>query len=285
MFFSPKPNRWYYSLSSSRVPTRETPLKTIPVSIRAHFYRRLAFTFPGICASHCVLLHPRLQPPLGQLLAAVYIYAVHWNFFATEILCKFSLEKLPGNFANIFSNFYQPEQLISEWPLTWNHEAVRLIRNHSCYAKTSFLWLQEIFPLQLMRLKCTTMCWICQLCKLRVGIVQVISLPCCRDLANQFNKAYDVQLFPQCQWLLSDVPRIKNLRNPELKMSKSDFSEKSRINLDDDEDTMRDRIRKAVTDHTGKVREQAQQTAGAADAADAMLLRGSELVATLSLVE
>ena len=59
--------------------------------------------------------------------------------------------------------------------------------------------------------------------------------------------------FPECEWLLTTVPRIRNLRHPEIKMSKSDPGEKSRINLDDNPDTISYRIRQAVTDSTGKV--------------------------------
>lgn len=75
-----------------------------------------------------------------------------------------------------------------------------------------------------------------------------------RDLAHQFNNTYKTDYFPQCDWLLTEVPRIRSLRNPDLKMSKSDPSEKSRINLDDDADTIELRIKQAVTDSIGKVR-------------------------------
>lgn len=49
------------------------------------------------------------------------------------------------------------------------------------------------------------------------------------------------------------MPKIRNLRSPDIKMSKSDQSDKSRICLDDDPDTIRTRIKQAVTDFTGEV--------------------------------
>lgn len=72
-------------------------------------------------------------------------------------------------------------------------------------------------------------------------------------MAQQFNSTYGVEYFPQCEWLLTEVPKIRSLRDPQFKMSKSDTAEKSRINLDDDEDTIRLRIKQAVTDFTGQV--------------------------------
>ena len=48
--------------------------------------------------------------------------------------------------------------------------------------------------------------------------------------------------------------RIKSLRHPEKKMSKSDSDQKSCIYLLDDPDTIRSKIKVAVTDFTSKVR-------------------------------
>lgn len=68
-----------------------------------------------------------------------------------------------------------------------------------------------------------------------------------------FNKSFGVEYFPVCEWLLTEAPRIRSLRNPQLKMSKSDTSDKSRINLDDTEEEIKAKIRVAVTDNTSRV--------------------------------
>jgi tryptophanyl-tRNA synthetase len=47
-----------------------------------------------------------------------------------------------------------------------------------------------------------------------------------------------------------DYKRLKSLRNPENKMSKSDPDPKSRIDLNDTPDVIRNKIKKAVTDAT-----------------------------------
>lgn len=47
--------------------------------------------------------------------------------------------------------------------------------------------------------------------------------------------------------------RLKSLRDPTKKMSKSDPDPKSRINLLDDPDAVVGKLKKAVTDFTSKV--------------------------------
>ena len=50
-----------------------------------------------------------------------------------------------------------------------------------------------------------------------------------------------------------EVRRVMSLRNPLQKMSKSDNQELSRINLTDSSDEIRNKVRKAVTDSTGRI--------------------------------
>ena len=50
-----------------------------------------------------------------------------------------------------------------------------------------------------------------------------------------------------------EVHRVMSLRNPLQKMSKSDNQDMTRINLSDSPDEIRNKIRKAVTDSTGRV--------------------------------
>jgi tryptophanyl-tRNA synthetase len=70
-----------------------------------------------------------------------------------------------------------------------------------------------------------------------------------RDIALKFNTDYDVDLFVPPEPLIGkEAARIMSLRDGNAKMSKSDPSEMSRVNLTDDADTVAQKIRKAKTD-------------------------------------
>ncbi len=71
-----------------------------------------------------------------------------------------------------------------------------------------------------------------------------------RDIAERFNREYDVpDFFPQPEPLIQGPgARIMSLKDGTKKMSKSDPSDLSRINLTDDADTMARKIKKAKTD-------------------------------------
>lgn len=72
-----------------------------------------------------------------------------------------------------------------------------------------------------------------------------------RDIANVFNNYYKVSYFTLPEALTSkDSARIMSLRDGLKKMSKSDISDYSRINLDDDNDAIVEKIKKAKTDST-----------------------------------
>ena len=82
-----------------------------------------------------------------------------------------------------------------------------------------------------------------------VGEDQKQHLELARDIATKFNTDFDVDLFPLPEPLISEAaPRIMSLRDGGAKMSKSDPSDMSRINLIDDNDTIAAKIRKAKTD-------------------------------------
>jgi tryptophanyl-tRNA synthetase len=82
-----------------------------------------------------------------------------------------------------------------------------------------------------------------------VGEDQKQHLELARDIATKFNTDFDVDLFPLPEPLISKAaPRIMSLRDGGAKMSKSDPSDMSRINLIDDDDTIAAKIRKAKTD-------------------------------------
>ncbi len=82
-----------------------------------------------------------------------------------------------------------------------------------------------------------------------VGDDQKQHLELARDIAQKFNHDFDVDFFPEIKPLIfGSATRVMSLRNGNYKMSKSDVSEFSRINILDDEDTLINKIRKAKTD-------------------------------------
>ena len=82
-----------------------------------------------------------------------------------------------------------------------------------------------------------------------VGEDQKQHLELTRDIAQSFNQAYDVEFFPLPEpQILGSATRVMSLRDGASKMSKSDMSDNSRINLTDDRDQIAQKIRKAKTD-------------------------------------
>lgn len=70
-----------------------------------------------------------------------------------------------------------------------------------------------------------------------------------RDIAAKFNHDYKVDFFPITEPVIEGAAtRVMSLRDGSKKMSKSDPSDASRINLTDDADTIAKKLRKAVTD-------------------------------------
>jgi tryptophanyl-tRNA synthetase len=92
-----------------------------------------------------------------------------------------------------------------------------------------------------------------------VGEDQKQHLELSRDIAQKFNNdfadsirshgANDGLFFPQPEPLITGpATRVMSLRDGTKKMSKSDASDNSRINLTDDADTIAQKVRKAKTD-------------------------------------
>ena len=82
-----------------------------------------------------------------------------------------------------------------------------------------------------------------------VGDDQRQHLELANDIAQKFNHDYGVDFFPQIEPLiLGTAARVMSLRDGAKKMSKSDPSDQSRINLTDDADTIALKIRRAKTD-------------------------------------
>ena len=83
-----------------------------------------------------------------------------------------------------------------------------------------------------------------------VGEDQKQHLELSRDIAQKFNNDFGVEdFFPQPEPLIrKEAARVMSLRDGSKKMSKSDASDQSRINLTDDADAIAKKIKKAKTD-------------------------------------
>ncbi|MFC3712360.1 tryptophan--tRNA ligase [Sphingoaurantiacus capsulatus] len=82
-----------------------------------------------------------------------------------------------------------------------------------------------------------------------VGEDQKQHLELARDIAQKFNTDYETELFTLPEpYIQGRAARVMSLRDGSAKMSKSDPSDMSRINLTDDADTIATKIKKAKTD-------------------------------------
>lgn len=82
-----------------------------------------------------------------------------------------------------------------------------------------------------------------------VGEDQKQHLELTRDIAQKFNNDWGKEVFPITEPLiLGDATRVMSLRDGTKKMSKSDPSDLSRINLSDDRDAIAKKIKKAKSD-------------------------------------
>ncbi len=87
-----------------------------------------------------------------------------------------------------------------------------------------------------------------------VGKDQLQHIELTRSLAERFNNRYgQTFIVPQAR-LKKEAALIMSLDNPEKKMSKSDENDKSRINLCDQPDTIRAKIKVAVTDSDEEIK-------------------------------
>jgi tryptophanyl-tRNA synthetase len=82
-----------------------------------------------------------------------------------------------------------------------------------------------------------------------VGEDQKQHLELTRDIAAKFNSDYEVEVFPLPEPMISvAAPRIMSLRDATAKMSKSNPSDMTRVNLNDSDDEIAQKFRKAKTD-------------------------------------
>ena len=83
-----------------------------------------------------------------------------------------------------------------------------------------------------------------------VGDDQKQHLELCRDIAQKFNNDFEIENFLQVPQPLiqKEFSRIMSLKDGSKKMSKSEISDLSRINLTDNKDQIINKIKKAKTD-------------------------------------
>jgi tryptophanyl-tRNA synthetase len=82
-----------------------------------------------------------------------------------------------------------------------------------------------------------------------VGDDQKQHLELANDIAQKFNHDYGVEFFPRIEpHILGVAARVMSLRDGAKKMSKSDPSDQSRINLNDDADAIAQKVKRAKTD-------------------------------------
>ncbi|KAL2037031.1 hypothetical protein N7G274_010316 [Stereocaulon virgatum] len=80
-----------------------------------------------------------------------------------------------------------------------------------------------------------------------IGEDQTQHLEFARECATKFNRAYG-EILVEPRTILSTAKRVMSLREPRLKMSKSHQDPRSRIQINDNPQLIRDKIRVALTD-------------------------------------
>ena len=114
-----------------------------------------------------------------------------------------------------------------------------------------------------------------------VGDDQKQHLELTRDLADRFNHRFGDE-FPLPDPIIPEVgARIMSLQDPTAKMSKSDPDPNSRILILDDPDTIRRRLRRAVTDSGSEVRFDWEEKPGISNLIEILSLFGGLTVAQI----
>ncbi|CAF1068934.1 unnamed protein product [Adineta ricciae] len=103
---------------------------------------------------------------------------------------------------------------------------------------------------------------------LPVGEDQIPHLQLCTYMIEKFYHYYKQNIFPVPELLATEANRIRSLRRPDQKMSKSDFEERARIDIMDDEDVIRERVMKALTDFNSQISYDRQQRPGVSNLID-----------------
>ena len=113
-----------------------------------------------------------------------------------------------------------------------------------------------------------------------VGVDQKQHLELCRDIAQRFNGVYgNVFTIPE-GYIPKVGAKIMSLQEPEKKMSKSD-PEETYIALLDDPDTIRRKIKRAVTDSDGEIRYDPENKPGVSNLLSIMSALGAGDIETI----
>ncbi len=114
-----------------------------------------------------------------------------------------------------------------------------------------------------------------------IGADQKQHLELCRDIAQRFNGIYgDVFTIPE-GYIPKVGARIMSLQEPTKKMSKSDAPD-TFVSLVDDPDTIRRKIKRAVTDSDGEIRFDPENKPGVSNLLSIMCALGAGSVESIS---
>ncbi|GAB1287910.1 Tryptophan--tRNA ligase, mitochondrial [Apodemus speciosus] len=94
-----------------------------------------------------------------------------------------------------------------------------------------------------------------------VGEDQVQHMELVQDLARSFNQKYG-EFFPLPKSILTSMKKVKSLRDPSAKMSKSDPDKLATVRITDSPEEIVQKFRKAVTDFTSEVTYEPESRAG-----------------------
>lgn len=151
--------------------------------------------------------------------------------------------------STIFVQSHNPEHMHLSWllscitPMGWLNRMTQFKEKAGKHRETASLGLYAypvLMAADILVYKAT---------HVPVGDDQKQHLELARDIAQTFNHRFDVDYFPLPEPLIQGpATRIMSLRDGTKKMSKSDESDYSRINLDDTADDIMQKIRKAKTD-------------------------------------
>lgn len=87
-----------------------------------------------------------------------------------------------------------------------------------------------------------------------VGIDQKQHVEICRDIAERFNSRYGETFTIPTPFIPSTGYKIMGLQDPTKKMSKSDDNENDVIYIEDDDETIRRKFKRAVTDSLNRIK-------------------------------
>ncbi|KAM5294681.1 tryptophan--tRNA ligase, mitochondrial isoform 2-T2 [Glossophaga mutica] len=166
---------------------------------------------------------------------------------AALLACGINPEK-----STLFQQSQVPEHTQLSWILTCMVRLPRLQHLHQWKAKTArqkhdgtvgLLTYPVLQAADILLYKST---------HVPVGEDQVQHMELVQDLARGFNKKYG-EFFPEPKSILTSMKKVKSLRDPSAKMSKSDPDKLATVRITDSPEEIVQKFRKAVTDFTSEV--------------------------------